>query len=62
MAIQVYEDALAKTPKYLPAMNNLAMLLATYRTDKASLDRAAQLASALASSTDAVYLDTPGAG
>jgi cellulose synthase operon protein C len=40
--------------------NNLAMLLVTYRTDAASLNRAHELTSAFASSTDANLLDTSG--
>jgi tetratricopeptide (TPR) repeat protein len=42
------------------AANNLAMLLATYRTDKASLDRARDLTSGFATSNDSSLLDTNG--
>ncbi len=59
-AIKVYEAALARNPKLLNVANNLAMLLATHRSDKASLDRAEQLAGSLASVDDAAYVDTRG--
>ena len=42
------------------AANNLAMLLATYKTDKASLDRARDLTSGFATSNDSSLLDTNG--
>jgi tetratricopeptide (TPR) repeat protein len=59
-AIKVYEDAVKRNPRLLPAANNLAMLLVTHRSDKASLDRAAQLADILGSSGEPTYLDTRG--
>lgn len=59
-AIKVYEDMLARSPSSPPAANNLAMLLVSYRTDAASLDRAQKLAEQLATSTDASFVNTRG--
>jgi tetratricopeptide (TPR) repeat protein len=59
-AIQVYDDLLKRDPKSLLAMNNLATLLASYRGDKASLDRAAQLVASLGGLSDPRVLDTRG--
>lgn len=59
-AIKVYENLLAKNPASVPAANNLAMLLVSYRSDVASLDRARQLADQLATSTEAPYVNTRG--
>jgi len=42
------------------AANNLAMLLATYKTDNACLDRALDLTSAFASTNNSFLLDTSG--
>ena len=42
------------------AANNLAMLLVTYKTDRASLDRARDVTADLATSSSAVFLDTRG--
>jgi tetratricopeptide (TPR) repeat protein len=42
------------------AANNLAMLLVTYKTDKASLDRARDLTSGFETSNDGSLLDTNG--
>jgi predicted Zn-dependent protease len=42
------------------AANNLAMLLVTYRSDQASLDRARELTSSFASSDNSQLLDTVG--
>jgi tetratricopeptide (TPR) repeat protein len=42
------------------AANNLAMLLVTYKTDKASLDRARALTVGFATSENASFLDTAG--
>jgi tetratricopeptide (TPR) repeat protein len=60
-AIASYE-ALYKTDpdKEHLAANNLAMLLVTYKTDKASLDRARTLTVGLATSDNASFLDTVG--
>jgi tetratricopeptide (TPR) repeat protein len=59
-AIATYEGMLKRKPGELATTNNLAMLLVTYRSDQASLDRAAQLAEQLAKSTEAPVLDTRG--
>jgi tetratricopeptide (TPR) repeat protein len=59
-AIATYEAMLKRTPGQLGPANNLAMLLVTHRTDKASLDRAAQLTELLDQATDAPFLDTRG--
>ena len=59
-ATQVYEAALRRDPKSDIASNNLAMLLVTYKKDAASLDRARDLSSRFASSTNPNYLDTYG--
>jgi tetratricopeptide (TPR) repeat protein len=59
-AIATYEAMLKRKPGQLGATNNLAMLLATHRTDKASLDRAAQLTEQLGKADDAPFLDTRG--
>lgn len=59
-AIQVYEGMVARNPTSEPAANNLAMLLASYRSDAASLDRAQQLAEKLAGSTEPSYVNTRG--
>ena len=40
--------------------NNLAMLLATYRTDRSDLDRARDLTASFVNSNDAILLDTHG--
>ncbi len=52
-AIAVYERQLERDANSLVAANNLAMLLATYRTDAASLERAEQLSARLAGSDTA---------
>ncbi len=59
-AIQVYEGLVKREPHSDIAANNLAMLLATYRKDRASLDRAHDLAARFATSTVPAYLDTHG--
>jgi len=59
-AIKVYEEMLARNPSSPPMANNLAMLLVSYRTDAASLDRAQKLADQLAASTDASFVNTRG--
>ena len=47
-------------PESLLATNNLAMLLAEYKTDEASQKRALALTRALLESAEAAYLDTIG--
>lgn len=59
-AIGEYEEALRKYPHSDLAANNLAMLLVSYRTDAASLERAHALAKRLADSPNLAYRDTYG--
>ncbi|HUL19419.1 MAG TPA: tetratricopeptide repeat protein [Steroidobacteraceae bacterium] len=59
-AVNLYEGLLRQQPKSEFAANNLAMLLVTYRTDKASLDRARDLTAGFASSASGSLLDTAG--
>jgi tetratricopeptide (TPR) repeat protein len=59
-SIAAYEDALKHHPRALPLANNLAMLLVTHRKDKASLDRAVQVAQVLAGNEQPAMLDTLG--
>jgi predicted Zn-dependent protease len=51
---------LQKSPGSEVARNNLAMMLVTHRTDKASVDKAVQLVEPLKQSTNPNYLDTIG--
>jgi len=59
-AIRQYESLYRSNPKALLAANNLAMLLATYRTDRLSLDRARDLTAGFATSDNPALLDTFG--
>jgi tetratricopeptide (TPR) repeat protein len=59
-AISQYESLLKLDPKSDVIANNLSMLLVTYKSDKASLDRAKMLASRFAESTNPSFLDTYG--
>jgi tetratricopeptide (TPR) repeat protein len=59
-AIREYEEVLGRDPQSEVASNNLAMLLATYRKDPASLDRAKELSARFANSPNPSYLDTYG--
>lgn len=59
-AIAQYQALHEKNPQLGLAANNLAMLLVTYRKDKASLDRAKTLTQPFASSPQAPLLDTHG--
>jgi tetratricopeptide (TPR) repeat protein len=59
-AIALYEGLLAKHRSSSFAVNNLAMLLVTYRQDAASLARAQQLAQQLSPHSEASALDTRG--
>jgi tetratricopeptide (TPR) repeat protein len=59
-AIRQYEQVLTRNPKSEVLANKLAMLLVTYRKDQASLDRARDLATTFAASTNPAYLDTHG--
>jgi tetratricopeptide (TPR) repeat protein len=59
-AIAEYEEVVRNYPATQFAANNLAMLLVTYRSDRASLDRAKELAQRLADTGNAAFLDTYG--
>jgi len=59
-AVRQYEALLQRRPGLELAANNLAMLLVTYRHDRASLDRARDLTAAFADSDDGALLDTYG--
>ena len=60
-AIAGYESLYRTNPKAQQfAANNLAMLLVTYRKDEASLDRARDLTTGFATSTNSSLLDTAG--
>jgi tetratricopeptide (TPR) repeat protein len=59
-AMSEYEDDLRRHPQADVPANNLAMLLANYRTDAASLDRAKELSARFANSTNPSFLDTYG--
>jgi tetratricopeptide (TPR) repeat protein len=59
-AIGCYEAWLKKNPGSQLIANNLAMLLVTYRTDAASLDRARDLTAPFSASNDGNLLDTRG--
>lgn len=59
-AIAEYESMLKTNPGSLVAINNLASLLADYKTDKASLERAQSLAASLRKSPVPQFKDTLG--
>ena len=59
-AIGEHEAMLKASPDSLAVANNLAMLLVSYRTDAASLNRARELAAKLEGSDNAAFLDTLG--
>ena len=59
-AVGVYEAMLQRNPAEDSAANNLAMLLATHRTDARSLERAGVLVERFSNSESAAYLDTRG--
>jgi putative PEP-CTERM system TPR-repeat lipoprotein len=59
-AIAVYDGVLERDPNNLVVLNNLAMLLATHRTDAASLERAEKLVTPLAKTDNPAFLDTYG--
>jgi tetratricopeptide (TPR) repeat protein len=59
-AIAEYEGLLQRFPQSEAAANNLAMMLVTYKTDPASLDRAKKLSAQFAESANPSYLDTYG--
>jgi tetratricopeptide (TPR) repeat protein len=59
-AIRAYDALVKRNPEWdLPA-NNLAMLLATYKSDASDLDRAKTLTSRFANSSNPSFLDTYG--
>jgi tetratricopeptide (TPR) repeat protein len=59
-AIALYQGVLTQNPGSYFAVNNLAMLLVTYRTDGASLERAQKLADELSGSSVPTVIDTRG--
>jgi Flp pilus assembly protein TadD len=59
-AIRLYDELRQRHPQLDLAANNLAMLLVTYKTDQASLDRARDLSAPFASSSIVAFLDTHG--
>jgi Flp pilus assembly protein TadD len=59
-AIKLYEGWYQLNPRAQIVANNLAMLLVTYKNDRPSLDRARDLTTPFASSTDGNLLDTNG--
>jgi Flp pilus assembly protein TadD len=59
-AIGVYERMLERDPNNAIAANNLAMLIATHRSDTASLERAEKLTERFANSDNPAFLDTYG--
>jgi tetratricopeptide (TPR) repeat protein len=59
-AIRQYEQVIRQNPQSDGAANNLAMLLVTYKSDSASLDRAKTLSARFANSSNPSYLDTYG--
>jgi tetratricopeptide (TPR) repeat protein len=59
-AVACYDQWLARNPEISAAANNLAMLLATHKTDRPSLDRARDLTASFATSNDGTLLDTNG--
>ena len=59
-AITLYNGFYRRDPQSRLAANNLAMLLATYKRDRASLDRARDLSATFVSSDDGALLDTYG--
>lgn len=64
LAIAAYEAFLAsvdrRDPTYLAGANNLAVLLATYRRDRESLERAGELSAPLGKTDLPAFLDTHG--
>jgi tetratricopeptide (TPR) repeat protein len=59
-AIGEYEAALKRNPQSDIAVNNLAMLLATYKKDQPSLDRAKELSARFADAVNPSFMDTYG--
>ena len=59
-AIDLYESLHQRDPSSVSAANNLALLLATYKSDAQSLERARDLTAGFGSSHDGALLDTNG--
>jgi tetratricopeptide (TPR) repeat protein len=59
-AIALYEEALKARPREPMFMNNLAMMLASHRRNKADIDRAVELGERLKDKNNPAYLDTLG--
>jgi tetratricopeptide (TPR) repeat protein len=59
-AVKLYESWVTQDPKSQVAANNLAMLLVSYHSDKASLDRAQVLTAGFANASNGDLLDTAG--
>jgi Flp pilus assembly protein TadD len=59
-ALKLYDSWIARDPNSQVAANNLAMLLVSYRSDKASLDRAQALTAGFANASNGNLLDTAG--
>jgi tetratricopeptide (TPR) repeat protein len=59
-AMAEYEEVLHRNPRADVAANNLAMLLASFKKDPASLDRAKTLSARFAESANPSFLDTYG--
>lgn len=59
-ALKLYDTWVTGQPKSQLAANNLAMLLVSYRSDRASLDRAQALTAGFASANSGDLLDTAG--
>lgn len=59
-AIRVYETLVSRDPGSVAALNNLAMLLVSYRTDAGSLQRAEELSGKLNHVTEPSILNTRG--
>jgi tetratricopeptide (TPR) repeat protein len=59
-AIALYETSYRQNPRSVAIANNLAMLLVTYKKDRASLDRARDMTAGFSSSNDGTLLDTNG--
>ena len=57
-AISLYEALYQREPQSADVASNLALLLATYKTDRQSLDRARRLSARFAASKDGTLLDT----
>jgi Flp pilus assembly protein TadD len=59
-AISEYGEIVKRNPQSEVAVNNLAMLLVTYKKDQASLDQAKALSVRFANSVNPTFLDTYG--